>query len=59
MNVHDLYNKWLAKNYHLLDEVLIYDSLLRRIDKSTLSGEAYTKYIIMYDEITNILEASL
>lgn len=59
MSIYDLYNKWCSKNYHVVEETLIYAYLLTQIDKSKLTNEGVTKYEILSNEINNILEATL
>lgn len=59
MSIYDLYGKWCEKNYHFVDETLIYAYLLTQIDKSKLISDGKNKYNVLKNEINNILEASL
>lgn len=59
MSIYDLYGKWCEKNYHFIDETLIYAYLLTHIDKSKLTNDGENKYDVLKNEITNMLEASL
>ena len=59
MSIYDLYGKWCEKNYHFVDETLIYAYLLTQIDKSKLTSDGKNKCNVLKNEINNILEASL
>ena len=59
MNIHELYNLWIKKNYHDNNEVLTYAVLLQQIDSEALNSEAYSKYFELKREIISILEATI